>query len=147
MADGIRYHAGGIQGLLVLHEEHGEAIDRDLMVAGLRWSQAGTDVLTWHDLLVFVRHSPPGSAIYRALSPGGAGWAPTDYLLADLFDAVQALTYITAHKGTGRTGRRPKPYPRPGVKNGDRTTQVFKTKPMTIPQMREWLGWDKPAKE
>lgn len=59
---------GGILGLVHCLTEHGEAIERDLLVAGLRLGDLGTDRLTWRELLVLVRWSPPGSALARSVS-------------------------------------------------------------------------------
>jgi len=56
-------------GLLDLLEEHGEAVEYDLIDAGLRLRWLGTEALTWRDLLVRVRRSSKGSALYRALHP------------------------------------------------------------------------------
>ena len=56
-------------GLLDLIEEHGEAVEYDLIDAGLRLRWLGTEALSWRDLLVRVRCSAKGSALYRALEP------------------------------------------------------------------------------
>jgi len=56
-------------GLLDLIEEHGEAVEYDLIDAGLRLRWLGTEALSWRDLLVRVRLSPKGSALYRAIHP------------------------------------------------------------------------------
>ena len=56
-------------GLLDLIEEHGEAVEYDLIDAGLRLRWLGTEALSWRDLLVRVRLSPKGSALYRTMHP------------------------------------------------------------------------------
>ena len=56
-------------GLLDLIEEHGEAVEYDLIDAGLRLRWLGTEALTWRDLFVRVRLSHKGSALYRTLQP------------------------------------------------------------------------------
>ena len=75
-----------------------------------------------------------------ALTPDSAGWSHTDYLLADLYDAVAWNTYVVAR--TVGKAKKPKPYPRPGVRAANRDTRTFRAKPMPIEQMRRWLGWE-----
>jgi len=75
------------------------------------------------------------------LSPEGAGWSSPEYITADLFDAVQALTYATV-KAAGGRARKPKPYPRPGVKASKTDTKTFGMKPMPIADLIRELGWE-----
>lgn len=42
-------------------------------------------------------------------------WAHTDYLLAELYDAIQANTYVTAVTGHIKDPVKPEPRPRPGL--------------------------------
>lgn len=135
---------GGIQGLLDLHDEHPETLDRDLIALGLRWRDVGSEALTWGDMLAIVRASPPGTGMYRVLSPGGAGWTTTDYVLADVFDAIAALR-VTVVRSQGGKARRPKPYPRPGVKPTHTDSKTFGYTPMPIDELNRVLGWtDRP---
>ncbi|MFI9786817.1 hypothetical protein ACIHEI_25430 [Kitasatospora sp. NPDC051984] len=52
------------------------------------------------------------------------GWDAQTYVLADLVDAVQALTHVQVAKGAKnpRSVERPKPYPRPYAKKSRRPT-------------------------
>lgn len=145
MASRIECEPGGIQGLLALHDEHTEAVERDLIALGLRWRDVGSKRFTWADLRSIVHASQPGSAMYRAMTPESAGWSHSDYLMADLYDAVAWNTFVTA-RVTGSKSKKPKPYPRPGVKH---ETHAESTKTgttlMTREEAWEWFGWD--AKE
>lgn len=65
--------------------------------------------------------------------------------MADLIDAISRLAYYAEGQATGKKPRKPKPYPRPGVKPAHTDTQRFGYKPMPVADMRRILGWDKPA--
>lgn len=142
MAGGVWCGPGGINGLLTLHREHSEAVERDLIALGLRWRDVGSSRLSWRDLAAIIRAAQPGSAIFHVLSPESAGWSQTDYILADLYDAVNRGAYYSALAAGVKRPKRPKPYPRPGLTPKDRDVRTFRTEPMPIDQMRQWLGWD-----
>lgn len=135
-----RHHAGGILGLLELHKEHGEAIEHDLLLAGYKWRWAGTGRLSWRDVWVIVRAAQPGSAIHRALSPDGKGWSENTAVLADLIDEIRALKYYVQAQVSRKRPKKPKPYPRPGVKPAH--TETFGYAPMPIPELILKLGWE-----
>lgn len=68
-------------------------------------------------VLALVEHLPADSATALALQGSEyLGWDRHAYLLADVFDAVNQLTYLTLRVNTAKPGavRPPKPYPRPG---------------------------------
>lgn len=143
MGVGVGCDAGGILGLLELHDEHPEAIDYDLIHLGLRWRHVGTRRLPWNDLLAIVQGAQPGSAIYRALSPDGAGWTHTDYLLADVSDGIARLEYVlrAVNSPKGKRPKPPKPMKRPGVKPARGEVKSFGYEPMSIEAMNRVLGW------
>lgn len=74
--------------------------------------------LRWRALFSFVTHPAPASSLYAELQPDYAPWldgrnvAP---LLADVYDALQQLTYAYTKRNARRGANvvRPKPYPRP----------------------------------
>lgn len=75
-------------------------------------------------------------------SPERKAWTATDYILADIFDAIRWLTYAVI-RGAGGKARKPKPYPRPGRDDTAREVTTFKaTKPLPLDELRKWLGWD-----
>ena len=84
----------------------------------------------------------PGTALHHVLSHESAGWSHTDYLLADIYDAVAWNSYVTA-RSQGTKMKRPKPHPRPGVTDATSETKTFRTrKPVTLAQLRERFKWD-----
>lgn len=142
MAEGVGRDAGGIHGLLAFHEEHSEAVERDLIALGLRWRDVGSRNFTWRDLQVIVTAAGPDSAVYAVASPDKRAWSTTHYILADIYDAIRWLTYAVIRMGGGKS-RKPKPYPRPGREDTQREVTTFKpTKPLPIAELRKWLGWD-----
>ncbi|MFI2609659.1 hypothetical protein [Kitasatospora sp. NPDC018619] len=110
--------AGGSAGLIRLLDKHGAEITADLR------RYCGTDVLDWfrgrHSarfILALIGTLPDDSATVAALRGGreALGWDARTYVLADLVDAVQALTHVQVAKAAKnpRSVERPKPYPRP----------------------------------
>lgn len=51
-------------------------------------------------------------------------WSTTDYLLADVYDGVNAVAWLTANKDVpkNKQSEQPKPYPRPGVESRPKKT-------------------------
>jgi hypothetical protein len=113
--DGVR---GGIIGLVQLLNEHGEAIEYELLTIGKHISDLGTKRLSWRDLKVVVTQSPPRGALHRSIDPKGWGWSADTYLLA-------ALTDLSAAGNWQRAGNKNKPRPTPVP----RPNQVKKKKP------------------
>lgn len=77
--------------------------------------------LSWGALLHFVQHVPRSSALSREIEPQSdtERWVDGDMsasILADIFDAITAGFAGMAAKGTGRSAKRMKPYPRPWLK-------------------------------
>lgn len=94
-----------------------ECVEADLIRAGmrLRWFY-DTDSLdySWRDLLVFIRHSPKGSAYYSLESGEESLWGVQEHLTANLVDLTNILVWFKTKDGSkGRN--RPKPIPRPGM--------------------------------
>lgn len=99
-----------ISGLQELLAEYPEPIEYECIRLGLRLRDLGSERFTWRDLLVIVKHCPPGSPIAGALNPVSS-WTTTDHMLAFVFDAVRALTWTTA---ANKDNPFPVPFPRPG---------------------------------
>ena len=117
MAGGLRDHGGGIQGLVQLLDEHGEAIEFDLLAVGLRLDDLGTERLTWRDLLVVVRQSPLGSALDRSQHGEDSQWTLANQLGAIIADRLDILIW----QNGGGKGDQPEPILRPGVTPRGRT--------------------------
>ncbi|MFJ7275324.1 hypothetical protein [Kitasatospora sp. NPDC098663] len=75
-------------------------------------------------ILALIGTLPDDSATLAAMRGGreALGWDAKAYVLADLVDAVQALTHVQVAKAAKnpRTVERPKPYPRPYAKRARR---------------------------
>ena len=106
-----RRNNGGILSLTTLINEHGGALEYDLLVNTPYTLDDIGGKLPWRALSNFVRHAGYDSALYREAHKDDQMrlWldgSMTALILADLFD----LENIRAHAGTGK---KPKPYPRP----------------------------------
>ena len=91
----------------------------------------------WGNLVVFVHHLPPSSALYRAMYGEASDFSSAlkqSAILADLFDAVSALNFNFA-KTHGGKGRKPKPYPRPWANDN---VQKIGSDPIPISEFNEW---------
>lgn len=117
---------GGIAELCQLIEEHGAALEYDLLtMTGYQLRDVG-GALSWGALLHFAMHLPRTSVLSQELTPltdterwtDGTVTAP---LLADLIDVVNSIGAALLAKGTGRMPRHVKPYRRPWTDNGDVT--------------------------
>lgn len=135
MAAGLRGHAGGIQGLLELIASHKEAVEYDLLALGLRLAWLGTPALTWRDLLVIVRQSPPGCAVHRALDPDTWRWGLSEQLLA--LNADYAAIAAWQRSGDSKAPR-PDPLPRT-----DEVAPAPETG-VSLEEANRRLGWDMP---
>lgn len=65
---------------------------------------------------VLIRGLPPDSATRMALNGSEPLWARTDFILADLWDAMNWNTAVTIGVAAGKEPAQPTPYPRPGDK-------------------------------
>jgi hypothetical protein len=104
-------------GLLALIREHGDAIEADLAFRGFDLLDMWRGTLSPRRVDVLVRGLPPDSATRMAMNDREPLWSRTDYILADVFDAVQGTNWIIANKDVEKEHNRskhPTPYPRPG---------------------------------
>lgn len=113
MAGVLAGDRGGILGLLRLLEEHGEAIEYELLTIGKHIDHLGTRRLSWRDLLVVVKQAPPQGALHRALDPEGWGWDVNSYLLAADVDTLMVANW---QRAGDKRKKRPDPILRPGQK-------------------------------
>lgn len=132
-------NAGGITGLCRLYDEHGEAIEFDLIVLGLRLRWLGTDLLTWRDLKIIVQHLSSTSALMQKMDPENAVWGLQEYLLAEVVDTLHWLQWAKTKDAAAKPPRnQPDPLPRPGTKP---KTEFIKYDVMTQDDAIDWLGW------
>ncbi|WP_269939009.1 hypothetical protein [Arthrobacter sp. HY1533] len=142
MAGRVRDHCGGIFGLRDLILAHGEALENDLLRAGLRLDWLGTAALTWRDLRIFVKFSPKDSALHRMVHPPTMDeqWELIPQLLAGMFDMQAVGNYLLQRLGGNDRATYPDPLPRPGVKAS--TPDKFVGKPVPMDEMDALLGWN-----
>lgn len=132
---------GGIEGLCRLVDEHGEALEYDLITrAGMTLDDV-PGRMPWTALRSFVKHLDTSSALSKKVSPNTAGWQGADrvpMILADLIDAVNLFRWEFECANTPKKRRRPRqpePYPRPGVKKKDK--KIGKD-PIPIREFDDW---------
>lgn len=124
MGHGRRPDRGGIASLAGIIEEHGGAIEYDLLTKTRYSLEDVGGALSWGAFRSFIQHLPEDSA-YRRETVEGLEWydgrmvAP---VLADIWDALETLAYMYATRNTkkGKHVPRPKPYPRPWVEDRSR---------------------------
>lgn len=90
----------------------------------------------WGNLRDFAANLPQTSATYRAINGDLARFGSPikqSAILADVYDAVNAFAFMFA-KAHGGKGQRPKPYPRPGVDDG----QKLGSDPIPIKDFNDW---------
>lgn len=76
----------------------------------------------WHNVALWARHLPEGSATWRALNPELATWSSQVHvaaMLADLIDCTIAVARTIAQAHSKHRLPPSKPYPRPGAKNDE----------------------------
>lgn len=114
-------HAGGIAWLCQLIEEHGAAIDYDLITMTRYTLHDVGGALPWGAFLHFVQYVPRTSALSRELNPttDDEKWAEghaTAAILADTYDLLNQLNENLVARGANRRASHVKPYPRPWAK-------------------------------
>lgn len=136
MGGGVGNLRGGIQSLLSLIADQGEALEFDLISLGLRLRDCPSPEFNWRDLWVICRRLGRSSELYKAMNPDDdTSWSVTDYLLALVADNTAFRLWQSA----GGKGRKPKPIPRPG------DTKKYGGDSLPVSDMADWLGWDDPA--
>lgn len=117
-----RNRRGGIAELRQIIEEHGAALEFDLLTMTRYQLRDVGGALPYGALLHFIRYLPRTSALSKELVPrtDTERWLDgeaTAAILADIFDAIRALDADVMHKGTRRKPKPPRPYPRPWDKS------------------------------
>lgn len=137
MAGGVAGFGGGILGLLCVVEEHGDALEYDLIRAGLRLRDCPSEAFTWRDLLVFVRHSDDRSALWQAQHPKFKGWPIEARLLAIIANALRWLVWAKTRDGAKN---RNKPVPIGPDMNDKVSRPGLKVKPAPLSRVKQLLG-------
>lgn len=95
---------GGILGLYRLLIEHGEAVEADLSLRGVRLSELGR-TLSWRYLSSLVRNLPRDSATLCSIEGPASTVNISDHLLAGAVFQLQNLVW----QGGGGKGIKPRP--------------------------------------
>ena len=130
--------AGGIASLAEIIEEHGKALNYDLMTS-TRWTLADVGgELPWSALSAFVAYLPPGSALARSTGDD-ATWTRDQMLLALICDELAVANWLTVCRGQKKSKwpKRPKPIPRPGVEKQDEGKRIGKD-PIPVSDFDKW---------
>lgn len=99
---------------IIANPRQREALQADLIKAGMRLRNFPSEEHTWGDLKIFIRHLDVHTSLYGVVYPDNSGWDRQNLLLANISDSLTWLQW--AKTKDGRKGRnRPKPIPRPGV--------------------------------
>lgn len=118
---GRRLDRGGISSLVNLIRNHGDALNYDLITRTPYTLRSVPLVMDWAELGAFVKYLPLDSALKSEMNPDSAYWEGSrrvPMLLADIYDGINGLTYTVTRMG-GAKPKKPKPYPRPGVKKSN----------------------------
>ena len=120
--------------------EHSEALEADLIRVGLRLRWLGSELLTWRDLLVFVKTAGKDSALAMAWDVSNM-WGMTEQLLAAAVDTLRVLAWQnTEDAQAGRSWTAPDPIPRPGVTPRAEVNVIGGDEVLPIDEMRARLG-------
>lgn len=121
--------------------EHGEALNYDLMTRTHYQIDDIGGALSWGSLYSFIKNLGGDSATARELGKA-TGWETTlqtNILLADIFDLLQVIhADIVAWASGGKKKANNKPYPRPGAAE-DKKRKVGKGA-MPLTELREWMN-------
>lgn len=129
----VGYEAGGILSLVHLIDEHGEALEFDLIALGLRLRDCPSPEFNWRDLFVVCRYLGRDSRLYGVMNPDDdTSWGVAEYLLATVVDNGNARLW---QEGGGK-GKKPKPVARPG------DVKRYGKDALPVAEMAEWLGAD-----
>lgn len=139
MAEGLRSHSGGILGLHRFLEEHGEAVEFDLLTHGYSYDDRGTEALSWRALWVLVRRWQQRPDTATSESVHGVRWGVTDQLLAVIADDLAVANWQRAGK---KNAAKPKPIQRPWEKSKSR---ALGKDPIPVSQFDGW--WETQSKK
>lgn len=146
MVGGLERDAGGIVGLAQLIDEHGRALNYDLMTrVGVSLYDLPS-AMSWADLRDFVSYLDAGSALVSEVEPDVAGWQGDEkvpMLLAHIADLLAGLSYgytVSHIKKGAKKPPTPEPIPRPGVQP-KRQTQHWGSDAIPISEFADW--WDR----
>lgn len=138
MAGGREDHGGGIVGLLDLIEEHGTALEYDLIALGLRLRYCPSEGFDWRDLKVVVSQADDKTKLWQSQNPKFAGWTVTDRLLAIIANGIRWLVWAKTKDGS-KNRNRPKPIG-PDMAEDKKVRPGLKVKAGALSKVKQMLG-------
>ncbi|BCI54938.1 hypothetical protein NIIDNTM18_42160 [Mycolicibacterium litorale] len=132
---------GGIGALYSILIKFWGAVERDLICAGLRFTDVDTERFTFEEFTSFVLNSPPGTAVYHRVT---SGYGVGDRLLAKILDAGHDLLWAKtkdAHQNPPRN--RPERTWIPGMEKAAQTEP--KQDEMTVGRYLELVAQNEDA--
>ena len=138
MGRGVPGGAGGIRALVELIDEHGLALETDLIRSGLRLRWLGSEALTWRDLLALVAHTRPDSALAASLGPDHL-WGLTEQLLAAGVDMLRILAWQNTEDAS-RPWTAPEPTARMGSSPAASPSDRVTASPLAYVMSASWTG-------
>lgn len=141
MAEGRRGDEGGILSLVALIDDQRqcEALESDLINAGMRLRWFPAPDYSWRDLLVFIAHLGPGAALSQVQLGDDAPWGLSEQLAAMQVDYLRLLVWMKTKDGQLNRNR-PKPIPRPGVDDGKDRKKIGGDTTLPAAEMAQLLG-------
>ena len=144
MDRGQQHQRGGIAGLSAILEDHGRALNFDLLN---RLGISLYDIpgrISWDDVRDFVSYLDASSALVSEMNPELAGWQgdqKTPMLLAHIADTLSGLQYSYALCHTKKGAQKPKPpspIPRPGVETPESREKHWGGDAIPMSQFADW---------
>lgn len=127
-------------GLARFIDEHGEAVNYDLLTRTAYQVNDVGGALSWGAFYAFIKNLGSDSALARDLGKS-TGWETvlqTNTLLADIFDLLQVIHADLIHwMSHGKKKTNFKPYPRPGA-DKDKKRRLG-SGAMPFDELREWI--------
>ena len=97
--------------------------------------------LEWGTLRDFLSNLPIDSALHNELHPEFSAWASqakTNGILADIYDVLSDIRYALITIGGGKPNK-PKPYPRPNMKEPDNVKHFGQGGGLPPDELRAWF--------
>lgn len=142
MAAAAGRHPGGTARLRALIDKYAEAIEADFQrFYGLHIGLIGTEELTYGRFRTLLFALPRESLFMQETLGEPARWSTTDYLLANVLDAVSMAVHALQSRWRRKGSKAPrwKPFPRPGDKPDPNTVTLGRGGGVSVAEMRERL--------
>ena len=124
----------------MLVDDHREAIEYDLLtLTGHELTDVGR-TLSWGALASFLAYEDRGSALDRDINGDDSIWSQsikTNGILADIYDQLAQINANLVAIGSRSKAKPVKPYPRPGVEDGN--VKHYGKDPLPVNELEAWF--------